>query len=684
MSDGVNRRDFLKILGVGSSAIGLAGCNPFKKPEKVIPYLLPPDDVIPGIAQYYSTACTECAAGCGVVVKTREGRATKVEGNPDHPISGGKLCARGHAMLQSTYNPDRLAGPQLRTGANTWKSITWDEALRTASQKLGASTGKNLILTGTVTGTLDTLLGEVAANLGARRLGYEAFGHEALRAANRQVFGIDGLPTYDLAKAKTLISFGADFLETWQSPVELGRQFREQHAANGSMLGTFIAVEPRLSLTGANADEWVACTPGTEGTLALGLANAVAQKKGGAGAVAGLLSHYDANTVKTVCGVSPERLGTLADRLAAGPSLALAGGTALATTQGTQTAAAIAILNYVCGNVGTTMKFGPMLNVGSLGTYKDMVDTVAAMKSGAITGAIVYDTNPAHTLPAAAGFADAFGKLPFSVAFSPYMTETAALASLVLPIHTPLETWGDAMPRDGVINLMQPVMQPVAQMKQPDDNHVTITPRFDTKPVGDALIALTKGVNGAAALPATFEEYLKAHWATVHQAHGGGQSFTAFWDAALAKGGVFVDMPARGVSLASTASSVNVAAPQFENGAASYALLPYPHAFHYDGRAGNPRPGHQGGVGLLGRDAPEDRREARREDGRRRHARHRQGQGGVRGLRLPGHPRRRHRGAVRPGPHAVWPLRQRPRRQHRDGAAERDRCRVGRIRVAWY
>ena len=324
MSDGVNRRDFLKILGVGSTAVGLAGCNPFKKPEKIIPYLLPPDDVIPGIAQFYSTACTECAAGCGVVVRTREGRATKVEGNPDHPISRGKLCARGHAMLQSTYNPDRLTGPQLRTGANTWKAISWDEAMKLAAAKLGATRGKNAILTGSVTGSLDALLAQVATSLGARRIGYEAFGHEALRAANALVFGIDGLPTYDFSAAKTLISFGADFLETWQSPIELARQFKEQHSAQGTTMGHFIAVEPRLSLTGANADEWVACVPGTEGTFALGLANAVAGLRGGAGTMSGLLAHYDANVVKTVCGIAQERgVDRIAQKLASGTSLAL-------------------------------------------------------------------------------------------------------------------------------------------------------------------------------------------------------------------------------------------------------------------------------------------------------------------------------------------------------------------------
>ena len=184
-------------------------------------------------------------------------------------------------------------------------------ALKTASSKLGASRGKNAILTGSVTGSLDALLTEVAAGLGARRVGYEAFGHEALRAANLQVFGIDGLPTYDFTEAKTLITFGADFLDTWQSPVELARQFRDQHSAQGATMGHFVAVEPRLSLTGSNADEWVACVPGTEGTLALGLAHAVATLRGGAGSLSGLLGHYDASAVKTVCGVTPERLGKL-------------------------------------------------------------------------------------------------------------------------------------------------------------------------------------------------------------------------------------------------------------------------------------------------------------------------------------------------------------------------------------
>src|SRR5258705_4925485 len=187
MSDGVNRRDFLKILGIGA-ATAAAGCAPGGKPETIIPYLIPPDDIVPGIAQYYASTCTECPAGCGVMARTREGRATKLEGLADHPINRGKLCARGHSALQALYNPDRLAGPQLRAGANAWKTVQWNEAIATLAGALRDARGRVALLTGHVTGSMHALLGDVASATGARRVSYEAFGHEAVRAANALTF----------------------------------------------------------------------------------------------------------------------------------------------------------------------------------------------------------------------------------------------------------------------------------------------------------------------------------------------------------------------------------------------------------------------------------------------------------------------------------------------------------------
>src|SRR4029079_11478550 len=132
---GVKRREFLKVVGATGAATTMIGCSS-ERVEKLIPYFVSPDETVPGVSPYYATTCRECSAGCGVIAETRDGRAIKLEGNPDHPLNRGALCARGQAALQGLYNPDRYRGPMVRQGGKLVKT-TWDEALKVFTQKLG-------------------------------------------------------------------------------------------------------------------------------------------------------------------------------------------------------------------------------------------------------------------------------------------------------------------------------------------------------------------------------------------------------------------------------------------------------------------------------------------------------------------------------------------------------------------
>ncbi len=124
---GVKRRDFLKVLGSTGAAATAVGCS-LEHVEQLIPYLVSPDQTVPGVSTYYATICRECAAACGIIAETRDGRAIKLEGNPEHPVNHGALCARGQSALQGLYNPDRYRGPMVRNG-NRREPATWDEAL---------------------------------------------------------------------------------------------------------------------------------------------------------------------------------------------------------------------------------------------------------------------------------------------------------------------------------------------------------------------------------------------------------------------------------------------------------------------------------------------------------------------------------------------------------------------------
>jgi molybdopterin-containing oxidoreductase family iron-sulfur binding subunit len=377
MSDAVvfHRRDFLKLVGVGVAG-ATAGCTA-PPAEKLIPYLIAPEDIMPGVPYYYASVCRECPAGCGLLVRTREGRAIKLEGNSAHPLGEGGLCARGQAGLQGLYDPDRVKTPQVKTGG-AWKAATWDEALALIGAKLAAAKGKTLLLTGLETGTMRTLTGEFAAAHGGQHMMWEPFGYESIRAANRATFGIDAVPRYDFAAARSVIAFGADFLETFVSPVAQARGFAAMRAKRDDRGGHLVTVEPRLSTTGASADEWVAARPGSEFALALGIAHVIVAEGLGPAAAerAALQSALEAwtpevvQTQTDVPAASIRRLAHLFTKVS--PSLAVAGGISTQGTHGTALVAAVNVLNHVAGNTGRTVRFDRTLDLGGLATFAQL------------------------------------------------------------------------------------------------------------------------------------------------------------------------------------------------------------------------------------------------------------------------------------------------------------------------
>src|SRR5713226_1329952 len=192
MTDSIDRRRFLKVLGATSAgAAALSSCGIGPEPtEKLIPYLIQPEDQIPGTATYYATTCREYAAGCGVQVRVREGRAVKLEGNPDSPINRGRLCARGQAALQGLYNPDRVAGPMIRDAQGRLEETTWDKAIALLAHKVAEAKGKGIVfVTGHETGSFGELVDEWLKPVGGRHVTYEPFAFEALREGNRSAWG---------------------------------------------------------------------------------------------------------------------------------------------------------------------------------------------------------------------------------------------------------------------------------------------------------------------------------------------------------------------------------------------------------------------------------------------------------------------------------------------------------------
>ena len=387
---GVKRREFLKVLGAGAAVTTMIGCGS-EKVERLIPYLVSPDQTVPGVSTYYATTCRECATACGVIAETRDGRTIKLEGNPDHPVNRGALCARGQSALQGLYNPDRYRGPMVRRNGQL-QSVGWDEALQLFAQKLGETRSRggagsavfiNQHESGSYPGFLDAWL---AAFGMPAHLSYDAGADHAVIAANRQSYGV-AWPKLDFRAARLVVSIGADFLDSWGAMVPQQLDFADARA-NHDTAPRLVYVGPRRSLTGLNADQWIDCRPGSE--LAV---------------VRMLQGQMPVDAAAQATGVSASVLDAFAREFAATtPSMVIAGG---GGSDALEVALAANALNQSRGNVGVTIK----PNEGHLGFDRmaspaELRALAERMNSGGVSLLMVRGANPAFTLPKSAGFAE--------------------------------------------------------------------------------------------------------------------------------------------------------------------------------------------------------------------------------------------------------------------------------------
>jgi len=569
MTDGLKRRDFLKIAGVGGAGATLTGCST-EGAEKLLPYVTAPEEITPGVATWYASTCNECSARCGLWVRTREGRVVKVEGNPDHPISRGGVCSRGHASLQGLYGPDRFTGPMARRNGQL-EPITWEEAEQMLADRLSAADSSVFI--GRPAGpSMEALVADFAAASGTDVVHYDGLADAPMREASRMAFGRNELPSFDLEGAHFVLSFGADFLETWDAPVSYTRQFA--HSAGVDDHGEkarFVFVGPRLSLTGMNADEWMPTLPGSEGLLALAMANALSNGGQDAGPYSEIVSAYTPQTVAQQVGLSAEEIEDLAARFAEGPSVALGTGLVGQHRNATATNLAVLILNAVAGNVGTTVTYDG--GDAAVPNYGDLVAAIQRMEQG-VDVAMVRGCNPAYSTPAAAGFADAFSNADFKVSFATEMDETAALADLILPDTHFLESWGDARPKSNVYSLQQPTMRTV--------------PGFGAKSTGDVLISVAR--NMGAELGESFLARIQAHWQDVQSMAADTRDFRTFWKDALKTGYVETGAEDSPVTLRTPDRALVFDVPNFDGGADDPVLVVYPSPRVGDGATNANRP----------------------------------------------------------------------------------------------
>ena len=465
----MNRRTFLKIAGMGSISIA-AGCSP-ESPKYLYSLVHAPEDMVTGQATWYAGTCRECPAGCGILAKNREGRVVKLEGNPEHPINRGKLCMRGQSALQAIYHPDRLTSPLLKTKEG-WQSITFSKARAKFSEEAtkAANSGSDRVrvLTEVVGESLLGLFTEATDQWQSQPpLVFEPFGYEALKTANKAIFGIDGLVSYRMEQADVLLSFGAEFLETWLSPVEYARKFKTMHAMSSSGKGRFFCVSPYQSLTAANADHWLACKPGSESTVALGLVRQALDINLGTQlpsdirkSLYNIAAAYSQERVLAEAGIGLDVYEKLITRLVgARKPLVLGGATGQNGHNGLTTQLAANLLNLLLDPGLTLIDNQNRHRVETAASTFEVQNLFKTVKDNGIGMLIINNANPVFSLPPAAGVKEALQATDaFVVSFSNFMDETASMADLILPTRMALETWDEYGGWQSIVSTLQPAM----------------------------------------------------------------------------------------------------------------------------------------------------------------------------------------------------------------------------------
>jgi len=583
----------MKLLGLTGASGALIGCdapsmvNLEEGKETVVSYLLPEENVVPGLGVWYASMCLQCAAGCGVHGRVREGRPLKLEGNPDSPINIGKSCQMGQAGLQAHYNPDRVTQPLLRKKGKLVES-SWDEALELISEHVGASSNlaedRVAWFTGTISGHQNVLLNNhLNALNSSHHYAFEVVNRAVSRAVNQAMLS-DPSPKFNFSKAELILSFGADFLGTWVSPVHFAGQFAKFRSLPNR--GSLIQVESKMSLTGANADLWLAAPAGSEGLLALGIANYLLKHGKAEFAqdvpqeILDFVGRYDSRNVAETTGVEYEQLRRIAKALEKrSPSLVLAGAAVEGQVDGYAAVAAIQLLNLILGNVGKTIVPSTELPLPQLqvknGSTADLLAFSKAVAEKKLDVVFFHGANPLFNAPESLNLKENLQNVGLKVALSQFPDETAMEADVVLPISSHLEDWGthvaDYQPSGTVLGFQQPLMEALHR---------------ETRGFGDVMLDLLKMVR-----PGEYNAF-KDYYAYLRNAVAGMQGQVAdpllsakrFWQNTLSSGQIQLEgetkefnVNVRPVDVAMSASSADY----------PLMLVPSPRLGLFDGRHAN-------------------------------------------------------------------------------------------------
>jgi molybdopterin-containing oxidoreductase family iron-sulfur binding subunit len=435
------RRDFLKALGFGLGAVTLAACQ--KVPvHKSIPYLVKPEEVILGIPNYYTSTFN----GHSVLVKTREGRPIKIEGNPNCILSQGSLDAKGQASVLDLYDVSKLKGPVLNDADADWTKV--DKFIQDELLKAKNAGKKIRIVSSTVNSpSTKAVIADFAAQYpNTKHIQVDAVSYTGIIKANENSFGKAVLPRYRFDKANLIVSFGADFLGTWISPLEFSRQYvskRNNASLEGKKMSRHIQFETGMSITGSNADARLPLKPSEEGIALLNLYAALG------GVVSGSKPLTNNPNAEKAIALAAKELSA-----AKGASLVLSGSNDVSIQ------ILVNAINSLLGNYGTTIDLdNPSYQYA--GNDAEFVEFVNEMNRGEVDAVFFLNSNPAYEFNDSKSFTDALSKVKLRVSFADRKDETASLCQVIAPNHHYLESWGDSNPVEGYYTIVQPTINPV-------------------------------------------------------------------------------------------------------------------------------------------------------------------------------------------------------------------------------
>ncbi len=498
--DANSRRDFFKLMGL-SAAAAMVACQ--RAPvQKIIPYVARPDEVTPGLALWYASTCNGCSARCGLLLKTRDGRPIKVEGNDEHPVSRGGVCAVGQASVLSLYDASRARFPSRAGTRVAWTELDADvtQALHKAAE---AGQGIRVVLPWHLGPTAEAAVKRfLAAYPTALTVRDEPLGElAAIAEAHRVTHGVHAVPDYRFDKATVIASFGADFLGTWVSPVAFTRQYTEARDAAGQRrMARHYQVEAMMTLTGASADRRFVVAP-SELPLVLGdLVRRLALKAGRE------LPGLPTLPAPALDEATREELAKALWAQREG-ALVVAGGDDVATQVLVNTA------NALLGNEGRTVSLsaGTALDADAL----SLEALLTELRAGTVGAVLFLGANPVYTDPRGEELATLLKGVPLTLSTSDRRDETALHTGLHAPEPTALESWGDAEVRQGVVSLRQPAVAPL----------------HETRSAVESLLQW-------AGAPQAHYDFLRARWEeeVFPRVDAAGLGFGAFWDDALRRG----------------------------------------------------------------------------------------------------------------------------------------------------